>query len=111
MNHTMKLQPGPFNKIKSGQKIIESRLYDDKRRQIHIGDTITFSRNPDLKESISVKVVGLLIYISFDLLMNDFPASNFGGNSKKELLDEIHRIYPESEVKQYGVLGIRIVLA
>lgn len=42
MQHTMKLQPSPFERIVSGQKTVELRLYDEKRRQIRSGDTIRF---------------------------------------------------------------------
>jgi len=41
--HTLKLATEPFESIKSGQKIIESRLYDEKRREIEIGDEIEFT--------------------------------------------------------------------
>jgi len=52
----MKLNESPFEKIRSGEKIIEIRLYDDKRKNINIGDIIIFSKLPDLKEILSVKV-------------------------------------------------------
>lgn len=110
MKHTMKLQPEPFEKIKSGKKIIESRLYDSKRRQIKLGDIITFFKNPDLKESVTIKVTGLLIYPSFDSLMSDLPVSNFGSDSRQNLLEEIHQFYSESDEKEHGVLGIKIEL-
>ena len=41
MKYEMKLQPGPFAKIKDGSKVIESRLFDEERQEINIGDTIT----------------------------------------------------------------------
>jgi len=56
MEHQMKLNESPFEKIRSGEKIIEIRLYDDKRKNINIGDIIIFSKLPDLKEILSVKV-------------------------------------------------------
>ncbi|MBQ0010138.1 MAG: ASCH domain-containing protein, partial [Ruminococcus sp.] len=39
----MKLQPEPFAMIRSGKKTIELRLYDEKRQQIEVGDTIEFT--------------------------------------------------------------------
>ena len=39
----MKLNKEPFEKIKSGEKTIELRLYDEKRRKIKAGDTICFN--------------------------------------------------------------------
>ena len=60
MTHEMKLQPEPFDRIKDGTKKIESRLYDEKRQLIKIGDEILFKRNPEAVESVTARVVGLL---------------------------------------------------
>lgn len=106
----MKLQPGPFDRIAEGSKIIESRLYDEKRRQVELGDTIIFLKNPDLKEEVRAEVVGLLQYPSFEQLMADFSPAAFGGETKEALLEEIHQFYSSEEERQYGVLGIRLRL-
>lgn len=37
MLHTMNLQPAPMKMIRSGQKTIELRLYDEKRKRIAFG--------------------------------------------------------------------------
>ena len=42
MKHTMKLNDAPYDMIKSGQKTVELRLYDEKRRMISVGDEIEF---------------------------------------------------------------------
>ena len=42
MEFKMKLQSLPFSVIESGRKSIELRLYDEKRKQIAVGDTIRF---------------------------------------------------------------------
>ena len=42
MIHQMSLRPHPFEKIKLGEKTIELRLYDEKRKEIKVGDTIEF---------------------------------------------------------------------
>lgn len=46
----MKLSQEPFDKIASGEKIIESRLFDEKRRLIKVGDEIEFSQNDNLEK-------------------------------------------------------------
>lgn len=33
MNHTMKLTSDPFERIAKGKKVIEVRLFDDKRKK------------------------------------------------------------------------------
>jgi ASC-1-like (ASCH) protein len=56
--HFLKLATAPFEAIKTGHKIIESRLYDEKRREIEIGDDIEFT-NRDSGEKLTTEVVGI----------------------------------------------------
>lgn len=57
MEHAMRLDPDPFEKIKLGIKKTEIRLNDKKRKGIRIGDKIVFVKRPELKEKIKVKVI------------------------------------------------------
>lgn len=51
MHYHMKLSSEAFEKIVIHAKVIESRLYDEKRQQISLGDEIEFSahENPEKK--------------------------------------------------------------
>ena len=42
MKHEMKLNNGPFERIKNGTKTIELRLNDEKRQLLKIKDLIEF---------------------------------------------------------------------
>jgi len=106
--HKMKLAITPFEKIVTGPKIIESRLYDKKRQQINIGDQIEFICNDDLAKKTVTIVNALLIYPDFKNLFSDFQASLFGGKSKEELLKEIEIFYSIEEQNKHGVIGIKI---
>lgn len=108
--HIMKLSKTPFDKIKNGTKIIESRLYDEKRRLINLGDEIEFLENNNPNNKILADVVGLLNYKNFNDLFNDFDAKMFGGLNTAELLNEIGQFYSLEEQKINGVLGIKIIL-
>lgn len=108
MQHEMRLAKGPFEKIRNGSKVIESRLFDDKRRLINPGDEILFRQADDETQEAKTRVVALFRYGSFAELMTEFPAAMFGGNSTKELITEIRQFYPEDEEKKYGVVGIKI---
>ena len=44
----MKLYAENFDVLKSGDKIIEYRLNDEKRKLVKVGDTIRFVRLPDM---------------------------------------------------------------
>lgn len=74
MKYSMKLLEKPFKSIKDGSKTVEFRLYDEKRKQIKIGDTIEFSLLPDLKEKILTEVVDL-----------------YHANTLKELFENIYQ--------------------
>jgi ASC-1-like (ASCH) protein len=106
--HKMKLAKEPFEKIVNGQKIIESRLFDEKRQLINVGDEIEFSQNDNQSRMIKTKVKALYRYESFENLFSDFPSSYFGGLSKDALLEEINRFYSKEEQDKYEVLGVKI---
>lgn len=110
MKHHMRLAQTPFMKIKKGSKIIEARIFDKKRQLINIGDFIEFAQSDNSNETILTKVKALYRYETFKKLFSDFPISHFGGNSKEELLDEIHQFYPIKEEKKSGVIGIKFEL-
>ena len=112
MKHEMKLQPEYYNFKLNGTKRIEIRLFDEKRQQIKIGDTIKFLKEPDLNESFNVKVIGLLRYNTFEDMFKDFDISILSDNSmtKEKLIDVLEQFYPKEKQEKYGVLGIRIEL-
>jgi len=110
MIHSMKLQKQPFENIANGKKIIESRLFDDKRQLINIGDQIEFNCVDDQSKKVLTKVRALYQYESFDELFSDFAPELFGGISKNGLNDEINQFYSIDDQRKYGVLGIRIEL-
>ena len=106
----MKLALGPFEQIAGGEKVIESRLYDEKRRQVNVGDHIEFSCVDDMARKINAEVRALYQYKSFDDLFSDFPSAYFGGSSKEELLTTIKKFYSEEDQETYGVVGIRLLI-
>ena len=108
MTYKMKLAITPFEKIVSGNKIIESRLYDEKRRQINLGDQIEFSCNDNQDRKIITSVRALYLYPDFKSLFSDFPPSHFGGDSREALLEEIENFYSKDEQAKFGVIGIKI---
>lgn len=108
--HELKLQPEYYNYILNGTKRIELRLYDEKRRLINIGDTIKVLKEPNLDESFTVKVIGLLRYDSFSNIFNDFDISILADKSmtKESLINDLEKFYTKEKQEQYGILGIRI---
>lgn len=107
MKHTMKLLEKPFNNIKNGTKTVEFRLYDEKRKQIKVGDIIEFYLLPELKEKIVTEVLELYIEERFKNLFEKLY------NNPEEIENKVqgmYKIYSPEKEKEYGVLGIKIKL-
>lgn len=111
MIHYMKLNAWPFAAITSGQKDIEVRLNDEKRKQIKIGDKIIFT-SMVTSAQIEVMVLAIHPFKNFKQLYQAFPATRFGceGDSVATMVQETYDIYSPEQEAQHGVLGIEITL-
>lgn len=104
--HHLQLAALPFSAIASGMKTIESRLYDEKRQAIQLGDTIIFINREDINQSIAVSVVDLLRHKTFHDLFSHGTPQSFGGQSVAWLEEQISDFYSIDEQRMYGVVGI-----
>ena len=104
--HQLKLATEPFNAIISGNKTIESRLYDAKRQKIQIGDRIIFTNRDNSEQTITTEVVGLLRYATFRDLFSHNNPRKFGGDNVEWLENQISEFYSIEDQKIYGVIGI-----
>ena len=104
--HKLRLSEEPFVAIASGHKTIESRLYDEKRRKIQLGDQIVFINRVDSEQTVVVTVVGLLRYTTFHDLFSHNDPRKFGGESVEWLECQIYEFYSTAGQERYGVLGI-----
>jgi len=107
---SMKLKEIYFNQIKSGEKIYEIRINDEKRRQLSVGDTIEFKKKPDLVEVLPAKVVDLVYFDSFNQMLQNLKVEELGfkGMTKKEVEDLYHQFYSFEEESNYGIVAIKI---
>lgn len=104
--HQLKLATEPFNAIISGNKTIESRLYDTKRQKIQIGDRIIFTNRDNSEQTVATEVVGLLRYATFRDLFSHNNPRKFGGDNVEWLENQISEFYSIEDQKIYGVIGI-----
>ena len=104
--HQLKLATEPFNAIISGNKTIESRLYDAKRQKIQIGDQIIFTNIDNSKQTVTAEVVGLLRYATFRDLFSHNNPRKFGGDNVEWLENQISEFYSLSDQLENGVIGI-----
>ena len=111
ITHQLKLATEPFNAITSGNKTIESRLYDEKRQKIQLGDEIVFTNRDNPSQTTTVKVVGLLRYATFHDLFSHNNLRKFGGESIEWLENQISEFYSVEDQRLYGVVGIEFILS
>lgn len=113
MTHTLNLHADPFEMIRSGRKTIELRLFDEKRSQIAVGDTLVFTHSDNAAETLTARVTALHRFPDFAALYAALPLDKCG-----YLPEELPAASPEdmnvyySAEKQalYGVVGIEIAL-
>ena len=110
--HQMKLHAAPFAMIKSGEKTVELRLYDEKRQQIREGDLIVFTCTAT-GEKLTAKVQKLHRFASFEELYRSLPLLQCGYTA--EDIDsaspaDMESYYSNEEQQKYGVVGIELAL-
>lgn len=109
----MRLEPAPFQKIKSGTKTIELRLYDEKRQKIQVGDTIYFVNTSNENDSLRTVVEKIYIFKSFEELYLHLPLLACGyteSDINTASPEDMTKYYPLEKQKRYGVVGIQIKL-
>lgn len=94
----MRLHPEPFERIKSGEKNIECRLNDEKRRRLGVGDTVVF-HNRGNDESLERKVIALHIFPDFESMFKKFP---------EEKINNVYQYYTPEEEQEFGVVAIEL---
>ena len=111
--HVMNLTPAPMQDIRTGNKTIELRLNDEKRKQISVGDTIKFINTEDSNDTLRVKVVDLFLFSSFAELYDNLPLLNCGYNEDNintASPEDMEMYYSREKQNKYGVVGIEISL-
>lgn len=107
--YEMKVRQIYYAKLKSGEKTIELRLFDEKRQKIRIGEIIEFSCFENAQDKIQVEVLALHKGNDFEDLFNRIDIKKAGfTTTAKEILKIMEEFYPISEQRKYGVLGIEI---
>lgn len=113
MIHTLNLSPQPFAMMQSGRKTIELRLWDEKRSQIRVGDTLRFVHTDDSSRTLTATVLALHRFPDFAALYAALPLDKCG-YLPEELATASPadmNVYYSAEIQAaYGVVGIEIVL-
>lgn len=112
MKHQMGLYGEYFQAIRDGEKTVEVRLNDEKRRKISVGDTIEFIKVPEQDEKLQVQVRDLKRYDSFREMYADIPQAAFGCEdwTMQELLEGTYEIYTAEQEQRWGTVAIEMSL-
>lgn len=109
MEHRMNLCKEPFDMIASGEKTIELRLYDEKRKRVKVGDTINFTCLEDSNKTLKTEVININIFKNFADLYESLPILKCGYKSGEIANpDDMLQYYSREQEEKYGVVGIEI---
>ncbi len=92
----MRLHPEPFERIKSGKKKVECRLYDEKRRRLEVGDVIEFESR-ETGDIVEKEVGALHVFPTFEEMFVKYP---------EERINNVYQYYTPEEEREMGVMVI-----
>ena len=108
--YIMKVKPEYFEKIKTGKKIYEIRLLDDKRKLIKMGDTILLKKLPEVIEGVVLKVVDIRFFDTFKDMIKRISSKDLGYEDlSPDQIEEIyHGYYDVEEENEKGVVALKV---
>jgi len=105
---TMSVRHKYFELIKSGQKDIELRAYDEKRKKMKAGDRFLLydAENPD--ESIICEILNMHVALDFESLFKNLDIKRSGFQNLDELISVVTKFVSHEELQHEQVVGIEI---
>lgn len=109
ITHEMRLRREPFEAIRSGEKRVEMRVYDEKRRALRPRDRIRFTCE-ESGEVLTAEVLGIHVYPDFAALAEDFETAELGFPmlTREQITHLMATFYPDARVRSYGAAAIRL---
>ena len=105
---TMSVRNKYFEMIKSGQKDIELRAYDEKRRKMKAGDRFLLSDAENPNESIICEILNMYVAPDFESLFKNMDIKRSGFRDMNELIDTVTKFVSREELQREQVVGIEI---
>lgn len=102
-----------FYLVKDGTKNVEIRLNDKKRKNLKIGNIITFIKRPDNVERIKTKITALKYFDDIYSLKKTYPVEKIykANYSFEEFLAILKRFYTDEQINKYGIVAIEFEIA
>lgn len=104
-NHVSGLQKVYFDMVKSGEKIYELRLNDEKRQMINVGEDYVFGLEPERLQQVRKKIKNKLIFKNFNEACDKLDFKKVGFSSRDEMKIVYNTIYSKEEQEKYGVVA------
>ncbi len=110
--HQMRLLRMHFEKVASGEKTVEMRLMDEKRKRIAAGDLILFTCEEEPSRCVTVEVIGVRRFDDFEALAESLGARavGFAGKDARFVGAYMREIYGDAAIRAYGAAAIEIRL-
>ena len=108
--HELNLHPVYYDLIKSGEKTLEGRLNDEKKKGFNVGDKIIFYKEPEKTETMRAIILDKYLFDNFDDMANELDKSQLGfaNKTKDEMVNVYRTIYTKENENQYGVVIFKI---
>jgi ASC-1-like (ASCH) protein/8-oxo-dGTP pyrophosphatase MutT (NUDIX family) len=97
-----------FEMIKSGQKDIELRAYDEKRKKMKAGDKFLLFDAENPNESIICEILNMHVAPDFESLFKNLDIKRSGFKDINELMDTITKFVSSEELAREQVVGMEI---
>lgn len=120
----MSIEDDLFEKIKVGSKTVEMRIFDDKSKQVDIGDYIEFVKKSDDHERVIRRVKDLHPWESFQKAFESvsfqnkkrivglrFSPRQLGApenSTLKSLIEWMYQYYDKKQEEKYGVIAFTL---
>ena len=108
---TMRLEQPYYDQLFSGKKVYEIRLNDAKRRDIEVGNLITFKSRADETKEFTCEVEQLLYFDTFVELFNSIRKEDCGFSGKltaDQIEDVFLKFYSAKDLKECGLVAIKV---
>lgn len=110
MTYEMLIKPEYFELVKAGVKKYEVRTNDNRRKAMAVGDYIKLLKEPDLEETLMLKIVKKIEFPNFTALYDSLPKRDVGfeGRTTESIVKELRQFYSEELENQLGVVAIEV---
>ncbi len=106
--HFSGLQKLYFDMVKSGEKLFEIRLNDEKRQNIKVGDSYVFGLEPERRMCVRKTIKNRLEFKDFSEAAEKLDFKKVGFSSRDEMKIVYNTIYSKEKQDKFGVVAFEL---